>query len=176
MYPVTKVRDTHIIGHCNHKNWFICPFTDRDAPHRYWILGMDKSLYLHKTMGCSVSSMPLLPRGNRHCSYVSQNTMGYTRNSLQWRHNGLDGVSNHQPHHCLLNRLFGCRSKKTPKPRVTGLCAGNSPGTVEFPAQMASNAENVSIWWRHHVLIYDLIWNTYLFEGYPKNRQNTVMN
>ena len=28
---------------------------------------------------------------------------------------------------------------------------GNSPGTGEFPAQMASNAENVSIWWRHHV-------------------------
>ena len=24
--------------------------------------------------------------------------------SLQWRHNGRDGVSNHQPHHCLLNR------------------------------------------------------------------------
>ena len=22
----------------------------------------------------------------------------------------------------------------------------------EFPAQMASNAENVSIWWRHHVI------------------------
>ena len=22
----------------------------------------------------------------------------------------------------------------------------------EFPAQMASNAENTSIWWRHHVL------------------------
>ena len=41
--------------------------------------------------------------------------------------------------------------KKTPKLRVTGLCAGNSPGTGEFPAQMASNAENVSIWWRHHV-------------------------
>ena len=27
---------------------------------------------------------------------------------------------------------------------------GNSPGTGEFPAQMDSNAENVSIWWRHH--------------------------
>ena len=25
------------------------------------------------------------------------------------------------------------------------------PGTGEFPAQMASYAENVSIWWRHHV-------------------------
>ena len=23
-------------------------------------------------------------------------------------------------------------------------------GTGEFPAQMASNTENVSIWWRHH--------------------------
>ena len=25
---------------------------------------------------------------------------------------------------------------------------GEFPG--EFPAQMASNAENVSVWWRHH--------------------------
>ena len=72
--------------------------------------------------------------------------------SLQWRHNGLDGVSNHQHHHCLLNRLFRFRSKNTSKLRVTGLCAGNSPVTVEFPAQRASNAENVFIWWRHHVL------------------------
>ena len=42
-------------------------------------------------------------------------------------------------------------SKKTSKLRVTGLCAGYSPGTGEFPAQVASNAEYVSIWWRHHV-------------------------
>ena len=70
--------------------------------------------------------------------------------TLQWRHNGLDGVSNHQFHHCLLSRLFGRRSKKTSKLCVTGLCAGNSPGTGEFQAQGASNAENVSIWWRHH--------------------------
>ena len=27
---------------------------------------------------------------------------------------------------------------------------GEFTGTGEFPAQMASNAENVSIWWRHH--------------------------
>ena len=33
---------------------------------------------------------------------------------------------------------------------MTGLCTGNSPVTGEFPAQMASNAENVSIWWRRH--------------------------
>ena len=71
--------------------------------------------------------------------------------SLHWRHNGRDNVSNYQPRDCLLNRLFRRRSKKTSKFRVTSLCAGNSPGTGEFPAQMASNAENVSIWWRHHV-------------------------
>ena len=69
---------------------------------------------------------------------------------LRWRHNGRDSVSYHQPHGCLLNRLIRRRSKKTSKLRVTGLCAGNSPGTGEFPAQMASNAKNVSIWWRHH--------------------------
>ena len=40
--------------------------------------------------------------------------------------------------------------KEASKLRVTGLCAGNSPVTGEFPTQMASNAENVSIWWHHH--------------------------
>ena len=42
------------------------------------------------------------------------------------------------------------RSKKTLKLRVTGLCAGNSPVSGELPAQTASGAENVFIWWRHH--------------------------
>ena len=75
--------------------------------------------------------------------------------SLRWRHNGCDSVSNHQHRECLLRRLIRRTSKKTSKLRVTGLCAGNSPETGEFPAQMASNAENVSIWWRHHVVIWD---------------------
>ena len=56
-----------------------------------------------------------------------------TSTSLQWRHNGCHGVSNHQPHDCLLNRWFRRRSKKTSKLRDTGLCAGNSPVTGEFP-------------------------------------------
>ena len=70
--------------------------------------------------------------------------------SLRWRHNGRHGVSNRLPHDCLPNRLFMRRSKKTSKFRVTGLYAGNSPVTGQFFAQMASNAENASIWWRHH--------------------------
>ena len=61
--------------------------------------------------------------------------MFWVHSALLWRHNERDGVSNHQPHDCLLNRSFRRRSKKTLKHRVTG----------EFPAQMASNVENVSI-------------------------------
>ena len=54
-------------------------------------------------------------------------------NSLHWRHNDHNGISNHQPHGCLLNHLFRRRSKKTSKFRVTGLCVGNSPGPVNSP-------------------------------------------
>ena len=64
---------------------------------------------------------------------LMQRQQNYT---LLWRHDGHDGVSNHQPHDRLLNSLFGRRSKKTSKLRVTGFS-----GTGEFPAQMASNAE-----------------------------------
>ena len=46
--------------------------------------------------------------------------------------------------------IYSDASKRTSKLRVTGHCAGNSPGTGEFPTQMASYAENVSIWWPHH--------------------------
>ena len=38
-----------------------------------------------------------------------------------------DVVSNHQRLDCLLSNLLRCRSKKTSKFRVTGLCEGNSP-------------------------------------------------
>ena len=44
---------------------------------------------------------------------------GFSRYSLQWRHNGHNSVSNHQPHNCLLNRLFRRRSTKISKLRVT---------------------------------------------------------
>ena len=86
----------------------------------------------------------------RAISYNYCTTVIHT-SSLHCRHNGHDSVSNDQPHDCLLNRLFSHRSEKISKLRVTGLCAGNSSENGEFPAQMASNAENVFIWWRHHV-------------------------
>ena len=76
--------------------------------------------------------------------------------TLPWHHNELAGVSNHQPHDCLLDRLFTRRSKKTSKLRVTGLGVGNSPLAGEFPGQRASNAENVSIRCHHHKVVDSL--------------------
>ena len=91
--------------------------------------------------------------------FIHNGHLAKPRITLRWRHNERDSVSNHQPHDYLLNRLFRRRLKKSSKLRVTGLCVGNSPGTGEFPAQMASYAENVSIWWRHHDMANPVINN-----------------
>ena len=53
--------------------------------------------------------------------------------TLHWRHNDHNGVSNHQPHCCLLNCLYRRSSKKTSKLCATDLCMGNSPGPVNSP-------------------------------------------
>ena len=111
-------------------------------------------LFVHRLMSLIIPQM-MYNGGAKSTTYemsnfILVNNYQYNALPLRWRYNGRDSVSNHQPRDCLLNHLFRRRSKKTSKRRVTGLCAGNSPVTGEFPAQMASNAENVSIWWRHH--------------------------
>ena len=70
--------------------------------------------------------------------------------TLQWRHNERDGVSNHQPQDCLLNRLFKGQIKENIKaPRHRPLC-GEYTGDQWISRTKVSNAENVFIWWRHH--------------------------
>ena len=63
----------------------------------------------------------------------------FGQRTLQWRHNERDGVSNHQPHDCCLNRLFKAQIKENTKaprhwPFVRGIhwSPVNSPrkGTV----------------------------------------------
>ena len=71
--------------------------------------------------------------------------------TLQWRHNGRYDVSNDQPHHCVLIRLFRRRSKKTSKLHATGLCEGNSTVTGEFPTQKARIAEIMNF---HSIVLY----------------------
>ena len=80
------------------------------------------------------------------CTYL------FSMTSLQWCHNESVGVSN-QRLDCLHKHLFKRKSKKTLKLRVTGLCEGNPPVTGGFPSQRACNAENDSIWWRHHAIV-----------------------
>ena len=63
------------------------------------------------------------------CASVVEILLG----SLWWRHNERDCMSNHQPHHWLLDRLLGRKSKETSKLRVIGLCVGKSPGLVNYP-------------------------------------------
>ena len=72
-------------------------------------------------------------------------------NTLQWSHNERDGVLS------LAFRWFAqpfdqAQIKENIKVRRHRLWWGNSPVTGEFPAQRASDADNVSISWRHHSL------------------------
>ena len=79
---------------------------------------------------------------------------------LRWRHNGRDSVSNHQPHDSWFTQPFiQMQIKENIKaPRHWPLCW---EFTVDrwIPAQMASNAGNVSIWWRHHVWLSTILTN-----------------
>ena len=141
---VTRTR----MGHCNIKAWENWPSSCR---HFEWHFSDEKFCILIQTED-QLNNKP---------------TLQQMVDSLQWRHNDrLNGVSNHQPHDCLLNRLFRHRSKKTSKLLVTGLWAGNSPVTGEFPAQRANNTEYVSIWWRHHVVQNSQAPSHYLSNAY----------
>ena len=57
----------------------------------------------------------------------------FSRNPLQWHHNGRDSVSNHQPHDCLLNRLFRRKSKKNQRPASLAFVRGVHRWPVNSP-------------------------------------------
>ena len=139
----------------------------------YHLRHINYNLYLFNVArGPSQYKDAALPYYNNHgrLTFILMEILYLRRRSLYWdRPQGVLCMSSQQylPQHwngskrlptlhchrqpdCLFNRLLMRRSKKTPKLRVTDLCEGNSPVIGEFPAQRASNAENVSIWWRHH--------------------------
>ena len=58
----------------------------------------------------------------------------------------------------------GVNQENIKAPRHWPLC-GEVTGTGEFPAQRTSNAEKVSIWWRHHVHLRECIWKCHLRSG-----------
>ena len=130
-----------------HRNCHLCLETLKSGVYIFIILSWNYFMIIF--LLTSVNVQFNLGRNALHYM-IYQRTCVLLWATLQWRHNEHDGVSNHQPQDCSLNYLFRRKSKKTSKLRVTGLCTGNSPVTGEFPAQRDSNAENVSIWLRHH--------------------------
>ena len=145
--PLTKASDAEL--------WFfslICAWI------KGWVNNREAGVLIRHRAHYDVVVMSVLwHRAWGNMGYCKMESRCHTAIPLRWRHNGHDSVSNHQTRDCFLNHLFRHRSKKTSKLRVTGFCVGNSPGTGEFPAQMASNAENVSIWWRHHDTIISYV-------------------
>ena len=72
--------------------------------------------------------------------------------SLLWRHNECDSVSNHQPHDCLLNRHSDVDQRKHQSSALLALCARNSPGPVNSPHNGSVTRkmfpfDDVILWW-----------------------------
>ena len=70
----------------------------------------------------------------------------------QWRHNGCDSVSKSPASRLFTQPFIQTQIKENIKAPCHWPLCGEFTGTGEFPAQMASNAENVSIWWRYHAV------------------------
>ena len=64
---------------------------------------------------------------------VRNETMVWVIISLQWRHNGRNGVSNHQSHDYLLKRLFRRRSKKHQSSASLTIVRGSHRSPVNSP-------------------------------------------
>ena len=129
----------------------------------------------------SVSTSLLWPLGcdeqwtSIHCRAVPQVVESAL---LRWRHNGHNGVSNHQPHDCLLKRLFR-RSKKTSKLCVTGLCEGNPPvGGYKGPVtRKMFPLDDVIMWDMDGITIisWQHIWPPYFLVNHPICMQNLTL-
>ena len=125
------------------------------------------SLSRYARTGCATTSIVLnkwfsvdgVRSANDEFSWNYQHQHDVT---LQWRHNESSGVSNHRRRHCLLNRFFRRRSKKSSKLRVTGLCEGNPTVTgicpwQMFPSVIMNNGKSIVV--SHLKFARALAWN-----------------
>ena len=147
---VTPIRDLDLDQYWL-RQWVITYFNVHLSLVKVWGLRLrtisqrrHKLLFHNDLENCTVRIIATSPGANdlkptTNCGavfmWIISILVDYMIISLQWHPNEHDGVSNHQPHECLLNLLCRRRSKKTSKLRVTGLCAGNSSVTGEFLAQ-----------------------------------------
>ena len=90
---------------------------------------------------------------------------------LQWRYNGHDGVSNHQPYHCLLNRLFSADQRNIKAPRYWPFVRGihrrpvNSPHKWPVTRKMFSFDDVIMSLHGHHADMYFVLFKPQLFQN-----------
>ena len=98
----------------------------------------------HYLIGCSCHN------ANKwaHACFSVNDPSNLSTTPLQWRHYGRGGASNYRRLDCVLNRLL--------------------PVTGAFAAQRASNAENISIWWRH-LPPFDAAWMSRWISSWVEN-------
>ena len=70
--------------------------------------------------------------------------------ALQWRHHEHDGVSNHRPYHCVLNRLFRPIWRKHQSSASLAFVRGIHRWPVNSPHKGPVTRKKSSVWWRHH--------------------------
>ena len=111
------VNDKHIYGIC-HKTFARKSLFFESSHYSYVIMSAMASqitsfMIVYSTVYSRLRSKKTSRlRGTALCAGKTPVT-GEFPAPLQWRHNGHNSVSNHQPHDCLLNHLFRRRSKKT---------------------------------------------------------------
>ena len=79
--------------------------------------------------------------------------------ALQWRHDKCDRVSNRRRLHCLLNCWSGADQRKHRSSASLAFVREIHRLQVGSPHKKASNAENISIWWRHHDFPFSMNWH-----------------
>ena len=109
------------VDHFEKKSWLAGSTAARQSDSKFKFSSCNRLLVAVASSGLNGANLGII-----HFPYTKIVDYLPIYMTLQWRHDDHGGVSNHQPHGCLLNRLFRRRSKKTSKLRVTGLCVGKS--------------------------------------------------
>ena len=111
--------------------------------------------------------LPLLNTTKYQKYYTETNQSHYSDAIMDAMASQITGVS------VVYSTVCSGAEQKKSKFRVTGLWG---EFTGEFPAQKASKAQNVSIWWRHHETAIDGTVQKYLAMSLPGPRFNIKMS
>ena len=98
-----------------------------------------------------------------------------TASSLLWRHTGCDGVSTSLT--IVYSPVYsGADQRKHQSSASLAFVRGVHRWPANSPAQMASNAENVSIWWRHHGYSHNIGHGAWYSTNYTKCLRNSLFH